>query len=87
MNPDQHIWRAWARAIHRWGLEDWAVAFLESAGPLTVLAAQLIYIGQPVLRLAAHDEELSALARLLEEPHQTSLFVSVLQEVSSSEPA
>lgn len=87
MNQDQHIWRAWARAIHRWELEDWVAAFLEAAGPLTVLASQLIYIGQPVFRLAVGDENLSALARLFEEPHQTSRFIALLREDSSSEPA
>lgn len=58
---------------------------LEATGPLTVLGAQAVYIGQPLLRLAFAGEYLDALTNLLEDSKQQRAFVSLLREVPSSE--
>lgn len=75
-----HIWRNWAHALHRWGLEDWVAVFLESAGPLTVLGAQMVYLGQPLLQHALPKDQLAALAGMLEEPAQAQAFADFLRE-------
>jgi hypothetical protein len=83
MNSDRHIWQVWADKLHRWGLCDWTASFLEAAGPLTVLGAQAIYMGQPLINNVVSNSHLEALAYMLEEPQQTRDFVSFLREGAS----
>ena len=83
MDTDQHLWRAWVTALSRWGLQDWVASMLESAGPLTILGAQVVYITQPFLSLALPEGHLAAVARLLEEPAHTRAFTALLREAPS----
>lgn len=55
-------------------------SFLEAAGPLTLIGAQLIYLGQPLLGQAAHENRVEALVRLFEEPEATRSFINYLRE-------
>ncbi len=85
MDFDQHIWQDWAINLHRWGLDHMVASVLESTGPLAILGAQVLYIGQPLLRLAFAGEDLDALTQLLEDDQKQRAFVSLLREVPSSE--
>lgn len=85
MSFDQHIWQDWARNLHRWGINHYVAFMLEATGPLTVLGAQAVYIGQPLLRLVFAGEYLDALTNLLEDDQQQRAFVSLLKEGPSSE--
>jgi hypothetical protein len=87
MKTDQHIWQVWAQNLHRWGLKEWTASFLEAAGPFTLLGAQLIYLGQPLLGQFLPWRHLAALANLLEEPAQTQSFVVLLREGTSRDLA
>lgn len=80
MDVDWHIWRVWARFLHRWGLEGFVAAFLSAAGPLTVIGAQVVYIGQPILDGFLPNGHMDALARLLEDANRTEEFVRYLRE-------
>ncbi len=83
MNADQHMWRVWASAIRQWGLQNWVATMLEAAGPVTILGAQVVYFGQPLLGLALPKGHLEAVARMLEEPTHTRAFVDLLREAST----
>jgi hypothetical protein len=83
MNDEQHIWRVWAEFLQRWGVEDWVAALLEAAGPLSILGAQFVYLSQPLLNQAMPGNHLAVLARLLEEPARTQVFVEYLREASA----
>lgn len=85
MNSDQHIWRLWIKSIHRWGVQDGVAAFLDAAGPLNLLGAQIVYIGQPALKHLFSEQQVKALAEMLEDTTYTREFVSMLREVASSE--
>lgn len=86
MNDDnQHIWRGWADKLHRWGLNGGTAVLLEAAGPLTLLAAQAIYLGQPLLSGWLPGSGLKALAGMLEDPSKTQVFVQYLREVPKRE--
>lgn len=74
------IWKNWATAIQRLGLQNLAVTMLEAAGPVNVVGAQLVYLSQPVLDSIVAKDQLSALAEMLEEPKQTQAFIDFLQE-------
>ena len=80
MDGDQHLWRAWTAAIHRWGLENWVATILESLGPLTILGAQFIYMAEPVFNNTLPEEHLTAAARLMEDTQRRQAFVRMLRE-------
>ena len=80
MHSDRHIWQAWARKLHYWGVESWVASFLEAAGPLTILGAQIIYIAEPLINHAKLKNDVHALVNMLEEPENTRIFISDLRE-------
>ncbi|MEX2143789.1 MAG: hypothetical protein WD740_04285 [Anaerolineales bacterium] len=73
-------WRRWARKLHRLGLAKLAAAFLESSGAFSTLAAQTLFISQPLLEPWASKEGVNRLADLLEDPGQSAAFRRVLEE-------
>jgi len=77
-NP--HIWQTWAETLHRWGLRNLAATFLEALGPLNLLGAQVVYIGQPFLNPFLPAGHLDALADVLENPRATKAFIAILQQ-------
>ena len=80
MHADQRIWRIWANFLQHWCIDDWIVWFLESAGLLTIIGAQIIYISQPILRNTFPEGHLDAMASLLEDKKKSQAFVSYLRE-------
>ena len=64
-------------------MKDMAASFLEAAGPLNVLGAQVVYFTQPLLMNAVPDDHLTALTRVLEDTDCTQDFVSFLREANS----
>ena len=85
MTHNRHIWQSWAHNLQRWGIGDWVALLLESAGPLSFVAAQVIYFSQPLLNHAFDIEDIEALASLLESETQTKAFAIYLQEVSHND--
>ena len=83
MTGNEQIWQNWARKLHRWGLDDIVAVLLESAGPLNMIGAQMVYVSQPLLEPALGHDKLHALARLLEEPSDTRQFLVILKAGSS----
>jgi hypothetical protein len=61
-------------------LAAWA---LEAAGPLTVLGAQVLYIGCPLLRPALTDAQRDALTTLLEDRDEVQALAAFLREEAS----
>jgi hypothetical protein len=84
VDTNHHIWQVWARALHRWGVSNGVASLLEAAGPLTLLGAQLVYLGQPVFHLLVSDRSLVALAQVLEDRSQTESFIHFLREAPHS---
>jgi hypothetical protein len=83
MDADQHIWRVWAGFLQRWGVERWVASLLEAAGPLNVLGAQVVFLGQPFLGQSYSQDQLNALARLFEDATYSQAFVKFLRETPS----
>lgn len=79
-----YIWRNWASRLHSWGLNSLAASFLEAAGPLTMIGAQVIYVSQPILGAFIPKHHLEALADILEEPEHTRMFAQYLQRETDS---
>jgi hypothetical protein len=73
------IWQTWADTLTRWGVKDLTATILEAMGPLSLLAAQLVYVGQPVLAPFFRNATLEGLADMLEDPQETQAFIAVLR--------
>lgn len=80
MQDSKHIWQDWARILHRWGVQDIVASLLEAVGPLSLLGAQLVYLGQPLFGRLAGNDHLEALAHMLEDRADTQAFVNFLRE-------
>lgn len=80
MNARALIWQGWIDRLHRWGLGEIAATMLEAADPLNLIAAQFIYMGQPVLKGLIPADNITALATMLEDPKESSIFVNQLRE-------
>ena len=77
------VWPGWANFLRRHGLENLVAWALEAAGPLTVLGAQVLYFGGPLLRPALTDLQRDALAGMLEDRDEAMAFTAFLREVKN----
>lgn len=82
MKANAHIWQGWIDRLHQWGLGELVITLLEAADPLNLIAAQFVYLGQPMLKGLIPPKNITALANMLEDPKETSIFVAQLREKS-----
>ncbi|MBN1669265.1 MAG: hypothetical protein JW862_19385 [Anaerolineales bacterium] len=80
MEAHRHIWQAWERALDRWGIKELVATLLEAIGPLNLLGAQVVYLGQPFLNRVLPAGYLDVLAGVLEDPEITQDFTRFLRE-------
>lgn len=85
MNTEKQIWQGWIEALHQRRLDAVAALLLEAGGPLKMFAAQLIYLGQPLVSTSGNHGKLQALAHLLEDADQTQSFVHDLRRAHHGE--
>jgi hypothetical protein len=80
MSEIRPIWINWARTLQHWGINKGVASLLDSAGFLSVLLAQVLYISQPLLYGAVSHQSLDTFACLLENPTERQKFVAELRE-------
>jgi hypothetical protein len=73
-------WPTWAEFLRSRGLESLVAWALEAAGPLTVIGAQVLYLGSPLLHPAMSNGQIDALAGLLEDNSEALAFAAFLRE-------
>lgn len=66
--------------LRAWGLSGLTATLLENAGPLAFLSAQALYFTTPALSLIAPEDDVTALARLLEDPQAVQALARELSE-------
>lgn len=86
MEDKEQLWHDWAQVLQRWKMQAWVAAMLEAGGPLKILFAQFIYIGQPLWDRVVPKGHLNLLAGLLEDSSEGQAFVSYLREGTFREP-
>lgn len=79
-NPAPNPSKAWAQRLKAFGLGPLVAVCLQLGRPLSPLAAQALYISQPLVSPWLPKQTLSDLAQLLEEPEQTTAFLQWLQD-------
>lgn len=80
MKQNSQIWEIWADNLNRWGVKDLTVTILEALGPLSLLGAQLVYVGQPFIDSFLPKGYLESLANLFENPQEKQEFIAFLQQ-------
>jgi hypothetical protein len=80
--PEYRDWSRWAAKLQLWGLDRLVGWFMEAAGPLVILSAQLLYFGQPFL-----GQDANKLARLLESEQDSAIFAEYLASVREANHA
>jgi hypothetical protein len=79
--PERAIWSSWAQFLQRWGVSEPVATFLDALGPLSIILAQLIYLGEPLLgRSPLHTR---SLAHMLEDQERVRQFSAYLREEGS----
>jgi hypothetical protein len=81
MCAEQKIWSVWANFLQHWGIHKSIAIFLESAGTLSVLSGQILYVGQPLLKHSIPDTHLHAMVSICENQHERQAFIDYLREV------
>jgi hypothetical protein len=76
----RQIWELWASKLHVLGLRELFASLLEASSPLHLIAAQLVYISEPVVQGSPIKQHFDALAPILGEPHETKAFIAYLRE-------
>ncbi len=71
-------WPLWIDSLRKQGLTELAAWFLEAAGPLNILGAQVLYLGQPFISSTAY-RGWQALANLLEQEDEARAFATLLK--------
>jgi hypothetical protein len=78
MDTPRAYWPVWMDSLRKMGLTDLVIWFLEAAGPLNVVGAQIIYLGQPFIP-ASSNQSVRALAHLLEQEDEARAFAAQLK--------
>jgi hypothetical protein len=79
MDEKHPLWRNWGSFLRRHSLNETAAVFLEAAGPLTILGAQMAYLLQPFFN-PERAHQWQAVAELLEDPEQGRSFATFLRQ-------
>lgn len=80
MEQKYTLWHKWSDLLQRWGLHEVIASILEASAPLHLVAAQLMYISQPLAQIIVNPSELQALADTLEDLSETRIFVAMLRK-------
>ena len=80
MQEDRAFWLSWATFLREKGAKDLAITILEGAGPLRVLAAQVMYAGIPFFNQSKPSNPWYAFASMLDDKQESASFISFLRE-------
>ncbi len=74
MESTRAFWHRWAETLRQHQLNNIAASFLEAGSPLALLGAQALYFSGGFIR----NDQLTALANMLEDEQETHAFISFL---------
>ncbi len=69
----------WIETLYKLRLQNFIATFLEALGPVSILGAQLVYLSQPILSPFFSPDHSRELAKILEDPAETALFIKALR--------
>lgn len=80
MQEDGSCWQKWANFLQERNLEEITITLLEAAGPIKILAAQVVYAGIPLLQTFTPSRGTwLELANMLEDNQRSRDFIAYLR--------
>ncbi len=76
MQSSREFWRRWAESLRKYQMQNMVASLLEATSPLALVGAQVIYFGGGFIR----NDQLTALATMLEDENEARAFASYLHE-------
>ena len=70
----------WRTRLQNAGLADVTAAMIEAAGPLSILAAQGLYLAEPLLNGFSRNSSVAKLAEILEDREKSQQFADMLRK-------
>ncbi len=80
MQDERAYWPSWAQFLQDRGARELVASLLEGAGPLRIIASQLMFAGRPFLGSGTAALKWQSLAELLDDKQETASFISFLRE-------
>ena len=69
----------WIKTLYKLRLQNLTATILEALGPMNILGAQLVYLSQPVLSPFIDNDQSQYIAKILEDPSETTSFINALR--------
>ena len=79
MGENRLYWSSWEQFLQHWGMKEIAANIIESAGPLNMIAAHIVYLGKPLFADPTSKVAWESLADLLENPEEGHHFAAFLR--------
>ncbi|MBL8098739.1 MAG: hypothetical protein JNK81_06130 [Anaerolineales bacterium] len=81
METSREFWHRWAESLRRYQLQDVAASLLEATSPLALIGAQALYFSGGFVK----NDQLTALATMLEDESEARAFASFLTQTGSNQ--
>ncbi len=78
-NPPQPVWGEWDQFLQRWKVKDFAAAFIDAAGPMNIILAQMLHFAGPFVNILNPQNRWASLADTLEDQQQSRAFAAFLR--------
>jgi hypothetical protein len=75
----EESWENTIQYLYDRRLHQFTASLLQAAGPLNLLGAQLIYVGEPILSLFISRDQTQRFAGILEDPVKIESFIRALR--------
>lgn len=79
MQSSREFWHRWAESLRKYQIQTMVASLLEAASPLALVSAQVIYFCGGFI----HNNQISALANMLEDENEARAFALYLNEGES----
>jgi hypothetical protein len=81
MESSREFWHRWAESLRKYQLQNVVASFLEGTSPLALLGAQAIYFSGGFIK----NDQLTAIAAMLEDENEAQAFASYLNQQGVSQ--
>jgi len=81
MESSREFWHRWAESLRKYQLQNVVASFLEGTSPLALLGAQVIYFSGGFIK----NDQLTAIAAMLEDENEAQAFASYLNQQGVSQ--
>jgi len=79
MKTSEIVWSGWIAELKSRGYASFAASLMDAFKPISFIAAQVVYVGSPLLNLMISPGSMNAAAELLENDNKYNNFLCQLK--------